>query len=409
MRRNSPPMVAQPNPAAVTSTPLTTPHPHADTSTSGGKTVLIENSKLVFQGITPDDHLAALNYLLALPNPTRIILSAAFMTKAGLLHLSESLSRVAATTDVFVGIRNGVTTAQGLRLSVELGCSTYVIDTGSRSVLYHPKVFLSYNNEEARLVIGSANLTVGGLINNIEASLLQNISLTEESQVSPISDIQSIFDRLVSEYEDHVIPIHGIHDIRLLYDAGRVNDEMSEPEPVPANSPINRDLDRLDRIRLKTRQYRTQQRKITRSSEDLELLGSVGTQSRSKLVWQSNPLSRRHLNLPSGSNTNPTGSMFFSKGTMDEIDQRHYFRDDVFSELSWEQDFIHPHYERAVANFRIVIRNVDCGTFMLQVSHNTRTDFCLLPTKQQYDTASLGACARSYSQGRSLRSDPPSV
>ena len=184
---------------------------------------------------------------------------------------------------------------------------------------------------------------------------MQNISLTEESQVSPISDIQSIFDRLVSEYEDHVIPIHGIHDIKLLYDAGRVNDR---------------------------------------------------TQSRSKLVWQSNPLSRRHLNLPSGSNTNPTGSMFFSKGTMDEIDQRHYFRDDVFSELSWKQDFIHPHYERAVANFRIVIRNVDCGTFMLQVSHNTRTDSVSYLQNNSMTQLHWGHARESYSQGRALNVGP---
>jgi len=51
------------------------------------------------------------------------------------------------------------------------------------------------------------------------------------------------------------------------------------------------------------------------------------------LIWESGKLTERDLNIPKGSNTNPTGSMLFKKGKTEDIDQRHYFRDTVFSAL----------------------------------------------------------------------------
>ena len=93
---------------------------------------------------------------------------------------------------------------------------------------------------------------------------------------------------------------------------------------------------------------------------------------RTTLVWQSGPLTRRALTIPVGARTNPTGSMLFTKGAMDAIDQRHYFRDQVFGDLDWQPD--PPHYERAAAQFELIIAGVDYGRFELRISHNTRTD-----------------------------------
>ena len=61
---------------------------------------------------------------------------------------------------------------------------------------------------------------------------------------------------------------------------------------------------------------------------------------------------------------------------MENIDQRHYFRDHVFNDLDWQHDKAdsRKHLERAEAQFRLIIRNVDYGVFTLRLSHNTRTD-----------------------------------
>ena len=93
----------------------------------------------------------------------------------------------------------------------------------------------------------------------------------------------------------------------------------------------------------------------------------------SKLLWQSGPLKERDLTIPKSVNTHQTGSMLLTQGLMKGIDQRHFFRDNVFSELDWKND-LNPrraHIERAVAKFKIIISGVEKGDFTLKLSHST--------------------------------------
>ena len=303
-----------------------------------------------------------------------IVLSTAFMTKAGLSILQDAIEPIAASTTVFAGIRNGITSAQALRLSMDLGCRTYTVDTGSRNIVFHPKVYYARNREEARIIVGSANLTVGGLVSNVEASLALTLELCNDSDAAVYSKLESMFQQLVSEYTDHVCLISDITDIRRFFNSGRVVDEMADPAPEPTMQSNNPEIDVLNRMPLKTHASPVRRKRMERPPEDTELIGPSDARLHSKLVWQSNPLTRRDLNIPTGSSTNPTGSMLFSRGAMEGIDQRHYFRDDVFSSLPWEIDATLTHYERADARFKIVVRNVDYGVFNLRISHNTRTD-----------------------------------
>jgi hypothetical protein len=90
-------------------------------------------------------------------------------------------------------------------------------------------------------------------------------------------------------------------------------------------------------------------------------------------VWRSKPLSERDLSIPTGENTNPTGSMGLKQGLTEHIDFQHYFRDDVFRELNWANDPKRPLKERATASFEIIIENLYCGKFNLQVAHDNNT------------------------------------
>ena len=68
--------------------------------------------------------------------------------------------------------------------------------------------------------------------------------------------------------------------------------------------------------------------------------------------------------------------MLFTKGAFDHIDQRHYFRDNVFVKLMWTPDTRRErqHLERTTADFDFIIRNVAYPAFKLDLSHNTRTN-----------------------------------
>ncbi|NDV20364.1 hypothetical protein GO013_13185 [Pseudodesulfovibrio sp. JC047] len=68
--------------------------------------------------------------------------------------------------------------------------------------------------------------------------------------------------------------------------------------------------------------------------------------------------------------------MLFKKGAMEGIDQRHYFRDQVFNELDWRLDTTSGTLgkEQAEAQFQLVIRDINYGIHDLRLSHDSRTD-----------------------------------
>jgi hypothetical protein len=66
--------------------------------------------------------------------------------------------------------------------------------------------------------------------------------------------------------------------------------------------------------------------------------------------------------------------MLWKKGVAEDIDQRHFFREEAFAGLDWKKDPLSPHYERCTAEFYLVVKGINCGKFNLKLSHNTRTN-----------------------------------
>ena len=208
---------------------------------------------ILLQGVTQDSHLVAVRHLLRIPYPNRIIISTAFMNEGGLTALEAALSPISEQTLILAGIRNGITSVQGLRKSLDIGCTTYVVDTGSRNVLFHPKVYLSRNADQARLIVGSANLTVGGLNSNIEAGLLIEMELANADNASLVADLESKIDGMIAEYPEHVFQVADSVMLESLLDSGRVVDESIRRGPTTTGSSSRRDLDTIPRMNLKTR------------------------------------------------------------------------------------------------------------------------------------------------------------
>lgn len=348
--------------------------------------------KILFQGATPETHLAAVRHVLAIPNPQTVIFSTAFMNRGGLLQIRESLEPVAAVTTIIAGIRNGITSAQGLLAALEFGCTALAVDTGSRNVIFHPKIYFARNATAARLVLGSANLTIGGLNSNIEASVTMTLDLGVKDDADFVADIQAKIAGMQADYPKHVFNVPDAAAVALLLEAGRVVDESIVAAPTPGGSSGNRDLDTIPKMKLKTPPIKRPTMPpvaaapaavapapapaAPAAAPATALVPAAPVRDRLSLVWESRPLTRRYLTIPTGANTNPTGSMLFTKGAMDDIDQRHYFRDEVFNGLDWHHDTApgKEHMERAEAQFRLIIRDVDYRVFTLRLSHNTRTD-----------------------------------
>jgi len=296
----------------------------------------------------------------------------------------EDIERVAENTTIMAGIRNGITSAQGLKTSLEMGCSTYVVDTGSRQLVFHPKIYMSRNVNEARVLIGSANLTYGGLISNIEASILLTLDLSQSDDRAFVEELENQIEGMIAEFPDNVLHISDYTAIEDLLVSGRVIDENLVQGPTTSGSAIMRNLDSIPRMRLKTRSIAMPTvspfQRVSGAQAANALVTPIGVlapvRERLTLVWKSKPLTRRDLSIPLGENTNPTGSMLFKKGALENIDHRHYFRDEVFAHLDWQFDTAkgREHFERTEGRFQLVLRDVDYGVYSLRMSHNSLTD-----------------------------------
>lgn len=197
---------------------------------------LITMKSIVFQGITSKNHLSALKHVLEIDCPQRVIISVAFMNAGGVSLVSEALKPVTEQSTILAGIRNGITSRQGLEAVLELGCSIYAVDTGQRQLIFHPKIYMSRNLNEARLVVGSANLTRGGLCENIEASVILDLELDNPDDSGLFMELEKQIDGMIAKYPKNVLPISSRSDIERLLDTGRVIDEARDSRSTTSDS-----------------------------------------------------------------------------------------------------------------------------------------------------------------------------
>lgn len=328
--------------------------------------------RFLLQAVNDEDHLAPSRELFGLADLEKAVVNTAFMTASGLSLLEGCLAPIADRTRIFVGIRNGVTTVQSIQKALEIGCETYMVDTGSRQRIFHPKMYYSRSATRAKLLLGSANLTMGGLRTNIEASVLQELNPATDAAF--LTDLEGKLDAMIADYPDHVIRAVDAEQLAYLQRAGRLLDERKARAPEPAGSSVDRSLDTVPKMALRTTPIRVG-RPIAPPVPPVAPAAPVA-RARLEQVWESKGLTRRHLNIPTGANTNPTGSMLLGVGSWDGIDQRHYFRDEVFAALDWvlDEDRRTAHIARAEARMRLIVKDVDYGVHTMQLSHNTKTD-----------------------------------
>ena len=207
--------------------------------------------KLLLQGFTSNNHLEVLKQLFALPGIEKAIISVAFLNEAGVDHLSTQLSSVGSKTDVYAGIRNDITSRQGLHSLMQHGASVHYVDTGARYVIFHPKIYFARSKNKARMVLGSANLTPGGLNNNIEASVTFELNLDDPDDRGLADSLEVGFASLTKDYPEHVVLLNDEKDLEKLQEEGRLIDEASSSPPRTVRRVTASKTDGLSRIKLK--------------------------------------------------------------------------------------------------------------------------------------------------------------
>jgi len=116
---------------------------------------------------------------------TRIEMAVAWVRRSGTQHLGSSFKKFLGRggfAQLTVGVDIENTSEEGLEdlLSLEAdgNIETYIHHNEAETT-FHPKVYLFRNDAEARLVVGSNNLTEAGLFVNTEAGLQLDALLTD--------------------------------------------------------------------------------------------------------------------------------------------------------------------------------------------------------------------------------------
>jgi hypothetical protein len=327
----------------------------------------------IIQAVTARKHAAEVAEVISLGNPTSVILSVAFARKDGVSAIEVPLRRVARVCKVFVGIRNDITSTQALNKLLSLGVCIYAVDTGSRHRIFHPKVYLSKTATHGRMLIGSANLTLGGLHNNIEASAIVKCDLRDPADRRLLSQVSEAFTELSGRHPEHVFEVRSEAEVEALYNSGRLISEEDAAPPQPRAAVRRGQRDSLSAMALSRAVTAPAigRRRNRAPAVPVHTAATVGSRDHGGvLVWKSKPLTRRDLNIPRADGTNQTGSMGFKKGFTEGIDQRHYFREEVFASLPWVPDGQGSVWERSRIEVDLVVKNIAYGTYFLKLSHN---------------------------------------
>lgn len=123
----------------------------------------------------------------------------AFVKRSGTKHIRQALHDFVdrgGSVRMSSGIDAGGTSAEGLQdlidaLQGERGLYVY---NNANSSTFHPKIYLFKGDDKAALVVGSGNLTEGGLFTNYEAGLLMQLDLADPDHASLLSTVEANLD-----------------------------------------------------------------------------------------------------------------------------------------------------------------------------------------------------------------------
>lgn len=327
--------------------------------------------RAIFQPVTNGhQHASELNGLLTEPWITSVVLSSAFANTNGVAEVAPALRALGNRCKVFIGARNGSTTAQAIAGLLATGVDVYLVDTAMRARIFHPKLFIARGNDVARILMGSANLTHAGLFNNIEAGANIELNLADPSDAAFLDTFSAGFQTLEAAHPEHCFAIQSGRQIVTLLREGVLEDERKPTATSALGAGKQGPNTSKKRINLpfKVPQTRTRrpQTPVAAPGTVMSVMPQYGA-----LLWAKPNLPPSDMQqLTQGNNPGVlrlTQAGFKVNGQ--QINHRRYFRYDVFGSLGWATDPNDPGKEMADVAISLVIAGVYVGDFDLHLSH----------------------------------------
>jgi HKD family nuclease len=156
--------------------------------------------EIIFTDNITHSLIEVLNHTI--PAAKELKFAVAFMRYSGFMLIEKDIKKClknGRNIEFLVGLDFRTTEPKVLRLLTDLSseglpikCYCFSDPSFSDTPVYHPKLYLLNDGENATIALGSSNLTEGGLKNNVEVNAVITTSLKEEI----VSDIYSLYGRL---------------------------------------------------------------------------------------------------------------------------------------------------------------------------------------------------------------------
>jgi len=161
--------------------------------------------------------------------------SVAFAKRSGVQHIENKLKEFIGkgkSARIVVGVDLGGTTSEGLEALLDaLGESGELLVNHDESAFttFHPKIYFFEGSEKSILIVGSGNLTQGGLYSNDEGFAIMELDPSDPDDLAVIDQYKEVFGKWCDEDSETVRRIDKDF-IETLIDAGYVPSEALVPE-----------------------------------------------------------------------------------------------------------------------------------------------------------------------------------
>lgn len=328
-------------------------------------------------------------------------IAVAWAKRSGLGRVYDALAKFreqGGKITLVVGVSEGGATKEGLQLALDLADRSYVFHDPQRT--FHPKVYFASSSDQRSLLVGSSNMTAGGLSWNYEASIWVDWGSDEGDDVA--SEITAWFDRLISEPDsckplslDLIGKLERSKDIvlgseararrfrRANSDAPEDNDSSLVGTISGLFKPIRLGLRKLPFLSEALSNSATNNGGVSGVPPKRTKVTSIGDASPPALAGPaplpSDNIRRRWIKRLDNTaaqqvrsvNSNPTGNLRLSQESA-EIDHKRYFREDFFGGLPWAPTEDKDHEQEVLIGFHTWIDGNDYGLQDLRVSHDPR-------------------------------------
>jgi hypothetical protein len=284
------------------------------------------------------------------------------------------------TAEAIIGIDEGGASIEGLELAVELFEPVYVFhDPGPRT--FHPKLYVAASESGATAIVGSGNLTKGGLFTNYEAALALELDNETDDDLQTLTALRQYYDRLLEsgsacqpldlDLIQHLSAVavisseaaqnRGLRRRRAQRQESVFGSAVAGLASAPAPQVSPADEDEADED--------IAARLPAPSEEPVGDQPAVVPEPPGVAATWWKRMSASDAQHPPGEESAVTGALRLSKAGH-PINWRTYFRRDFFGEQPWQERLVSDRgAEEAFVTFRVNLLGNDAGQVTLRIDH----------------------------------------